>query len=370
MFNSTIDLEEDSNIISHDNSIISSDAIPPNFDTFLQLLNNVHRSSNENNNQNIIKENEQDLSKIINEVEDLVKCYICLGQIKEPKMCIFCHRLACGNCLRQWLREKNRCGYCRKLLKIFNIIDIPFMKNIPQLINYNKNLEEKKDNLEEQNKILNKKLNDKLCNKHKEKILYYCFNCNEKLCGICTSFINEESKIHIGHKIFEYSEVEKSKYNEIINQLDMAKEQEKELYNKKKECQDIEIFNEFKYRKENQLLDKIYKEIEFRHKEKNSKILEKESNIYKINKKIEEKCKVIEKDLVKIESLDKMIDNMNVDEIKKEFKNLKNTENKMKKKDGINIIDNSLIEFKSFICTFENQKIYESLLKEKKRIKN
>ena len=86
MFNSTMDLEEDSNILSQDSAIDSSNAIPPYFDTFLHLLNNVHRSSNENNNQNIIKENEQDLSKIINEIEDLVKCYICLGQIKEPKM--------------------------------------------------------------------------------------------------------------------------------------------------------------------------------------------------------------------------------------------------------------------------------------------
>ena len=365
MFNSTIDLEEDSNSFSQDSVIDSSNAIPPYFDTFLQLQNNVHRSSNENNNQNNIKENEQDLSKIINEVEDLVKCYICLGQIKEPKMCRFCHRLACGNCLRQWLRGKKTCGYCRKILTIVNIIDIPFMKNIPQLINYNKNLEEKKDNLEEQNKILNKKLNDKLCNKHKEKILYFCFNCNKNLCGICTSFTNKESKIHIGHKIFEYSKVEKSKYNEIINQIDMAKDQQKELDNKKKECEDIKIFNEFKYRKEKQLLDMVYKEIESRHKEQNSKILEKESITNKINKKIEEKCKDIEKDLVKIESLDKMIDNMNIDEIKTEFKNLKNAENKIKEKDDKNIIDNSLFEFKSFIYNFENQKIYESLKKEK-----
>ena len=109
----------------------------------------------------------------------------------------------------------------------------------------------------------------------------------------------------------------------------------------------------------------IYKEIESRHKEQNSNILEKESITNKINKKIEEKCKSIEKDLVKIESLDKMIDNMNIDEIKTKFKNLKNAENKIKEKDNKNIIDNSLFEFKSFIYTFENKKIYEFLMKGK-----
>jgi len=222
------------------------------------------------------------------------------------------------------------CGYCRKILTRFDYIDVPFMKYFPQLINYNKNLEEKKANLEEQNKILNKKLNFNLCNKHKEKILYYCFNCNEKLCGICTSFTNKESNIHIGHKIFEYSEIKKSKYNEIINQLDMAKEQEKEIYNKINEYEDIKIFNEFKFKKEKQLLDKICTEIESRYIENELKIKGKESKLSKINKKVEEKCKAIKKDLVKIESLDKMIDHMNVDEIKKEFKSLKNAENKRK----------------------------------------
>ena len=367
MFNSIID-EEEYNQTSQNNSSEShnlSDENQSYFDNLINIPDNNNHSSNENNNQNNIKNNEQEKNKLINEVEDLVKCYICLGQIKEPKMCCFCHRLACGKCISLWLNVKKKCGFCCHLITRFDFIDIPFMKNIPQLINYNKNLEEKKENLEEQNKLLNKQLNDKLCNKHKEKILYYCFNCNEKLCGICTSFTNKESKIHIGHKIFEYSEVEKSKYNEIINQMDMAKEQEKKLYNKKKEYEDIQKLNEFKFEKEKQLLDEIYKQIESRYKEKNSKILEKKSNINKINKKIEEKCKAIEKHLVKIESLDKMVDNMNIDEIKKEFNNLENAENKIKEKDDKNIIDNSLFEFKSFKYNFESQKIYESLKKEK-----
>ena len=367
--NNTMNNEEENNntsIINTYNSENSSDENNSYFDSFIKMPdNNNNHSSSVNNNQELIKKSDQEKNKIINEVKDLVKCYICLEQIKKPKMCSFCHRLACGDCINHWMRDNKKCGYCRHNITIFDFIDVPFMKDIPQLIDYNKNLEEKKEHLEEENKILNKKLNAKLCNKHNEKILYYCFNCNQKLCGKCTSFTNEESKIHIGHKIFEYSEVEKSKYNEIINQIDIFKEQKKDLDNKIKEYEDIKKFNEFKFEKEKQLLDKIYKEIESHYKEKNSKILEKKSKINKINKKIDEKCVAIGKDLMKIESLDKMVDNLNIDEIKKEFKNFKDAENKIQGKNDINIKDNALIEFKSFIYNFENNKICESLMKEK-----
>ena len=50
--------------------------------------------------------------KIINEITDLIKCYICLDTIKDPKMCYFCHRLACGECIRKWLIQKTTCGFC------------------------------------------------------------------------------------------------------------------------------------------------------------------------------------------------------------------------------------------------------------------
>ena len=366
--NNTMNNEEANNntsIINTYNSENSSDENNSYFDSFIKMSdNNNNHSSSVNNNQELIK-NDQEKNKIINEVKDLVKCYICHGQIKKPKMCRICHRLACGDCIRQWMRENQKCGYCDQVITIFDFIDVPFMKDIPQFIIYNENLEEKKDLLEEQNKILNKKLNAKQCNKHNEKILYYCFNCNQKLCGKCTSFTNEESKIHIGHKIFEYSEVEKSQYNEIINQIDIIKEQKKDLDNKIKEYEDVKKYNEFKFEKEKKLLDKIYKEIESRYKEKSSKILEKKSKINKINKKIEEKCEEIGKDLIKIESLDKMADNLNINEIKKEFKNLKEAENKIKEKNDKNIKDNAFIEFKSFIYNFETNKIYESLMKEK-----
>ena len=191
-------------VFSEDSQLNNSNLNSSNKFPIYKDLNFIKETININSN----KENDQ----IINEISDLIKCYICLDKIKNPKMCIFCHRLACDECIRKWLDEKNTCGFCRHRIRRSDIIDIPFMSNIEILLDYNKNLEEKKEDLEKEIKKLNIELNENRCNKHNEKILYYCINCSKKLCGKCTAFNNKEVKIHEKHKVFEYSEIEKSKY--------------------------------------------------------------------------------------------------------------------------------------------------------------
>ena len=100
----------------------------------------INENSNILNSTDSIKEK----GKIINEITDLIKCYICLDKIKDPKMCYFCHRLACGECIRKWLNQKNTCGFCRQRVTRLDYISVPFMANINSLLEYNKNLEEKK----------------------------------------------------------------------------------------------------------------------------------------------------------------------------------------------------------------------------------
>ena len=105
------------------------------------------------------------------------------------------------------------------------------------LIDNYKCLENKNTNLEKRNEELKRKLNSNKCNKHNEKILYYCFDCNIKLCGKCTSFTNREAKIHEFHKVFEFSEIEKTKYLDIINLLGNAKEQMNDANKIIKKCE-------------------------------------------------------------------------------------------------------------------------------------
>ena len=313
-----------------------------------------------NNSININSSKEK--AQIINEISDLIKCYICLDKIKNPKMCHFCHRLVCDECIRKWLDQKNTCGFCRHRITRFDFIDVPFMSNIKLLLDYNKNLEEKKVDLEKENKELNIKLNNNKCNKHNEKILYYCINCNQKLCGKCTAFNNKEAKIHEKHKVFEYSEIEKSKYNDIINLLENSQEQIKEIDKNIKKCEDIAINNKTKLEKEKILLNIIYKEIENNYLIKNEIHLNNLKALNNIQKVFDEKCKYLKNELCKIESLEKPINNFNIEKQKNDFEKYKNKLLKVEEK--MNEDNNNIfIELKSFNYTF--YKTYESIIKEK-----
>ena len=120
-----------------------------------------------------ILDNSKNIAQAVNEITDLIKCYICLDRIKNPKMCRFCHRLACSECIRKWLEQTNKCGFCRHEITRFDFNSIPFIENVKKLIDGYKNLEEKNTNLEKTNEKLKQKLNSNICNKHNEKILLF-----------------------------------------------------------------------------------------------------------------------------------------------------------------------------------------------------
>ena len=314
---------------------------------------NLEYSNNINSSKEIIP--------IINEISDLIKCYICLDKIKNPKMCKFCHRLACDECIRKWLNEKNTCGYCRHRITRFDFINVPFMSNIKILLDYNKNLEEKKEYLEKENDKLNIKINKNRCNKHNEKILYYCINCSKKLCGKCTAFNSKESKMHENHKVFEYSEIEKSKYIDIINLIENSSEKINEIDKNIEKCEDIEKYNKNIFNKEKMILDIVYKEIENNYRNKNEIYSKNKKYLKYIQRKIDEKYRYIKNELCKIESLEKPNNNFNIEEQKKEFEKYKTELIKVEEK--INEDNNIFIELKSFNYLFN--KTYESIIKEK-----
>ena len=149
-------------------------------------------------------------------------------------------------------------------------ISVPFMANINSLREYNKNLEKKKANLEDLNKKLKEKINENVCNKHNEKILYYCINCNKKLCGKCTSFINKEAKIHEKHKILDYSELEKSKYFDIVNILENKEEKINKINKNVEKCKNIRNNDSKKLEKDKNIFSIVYNEIKNSYRTKNN----------------------------------------------------------------------------------------------------
>ena len=297
------------------------------------------------------------------DIEDLVKCYICHGDLKSPKMCKFCHLLACSDCIRKLLEHTNKCAYCSHTITRFDFMEILFLENVQKLIDGYKYLKEKKTKSERTNEKLKKRLNFEICNKHNEKILYYCFNCNKKLCGKCTSFVNKEAKLHEFHKIFEISEIEKTKYLDTINFLEKVKENILEMDKKIEKCEEITKNNNKKLEKEKYILNLIYKEIENNYIKKNQIISGNSEKLINIQKQFNNKLNNITNKLQEIQSLDKPITNLNINKEKKDIEKLR--EELLKEEQIINndFQKNIFVEFKSF--NYILNKSYENIINEK-----
>ena len=316
-------------------------------------LNQYNVNSQPSTNLNSRKQN----SELINDILDLIKCYICFEPIKKPKICPNCNRFVCGPCILEWLRlsGQNICCICKINADFY---DVPFMKNIKDLLDYNKILEEKKLELNEENKKLKIKINYNICKKHNKKILYYCFECNEKLCGKCAALNNNEVRKHQKHKqkVIEYSKFEKSNIMNVINLKDDIQEQ---LIIIKKYLEKFEESNKIQLEKDKKILDYAYMEIEKKYKIKNHTNSEHLNKLNIIKTEFETKYQYINDILQKIDSLDVPVPEFNIDEEKKNFESYKRKLAEIE----IEINNNKDIEVKYFTFTFN--KTYESLEKEK-----
>lgn len=48
-----------------------------------------------------------------------LNCYICFENLKKPKICPSCNKVACEKCLRSWVEEKkSECPHCRKIMPL------------------------------------------------------------------------------------------------------------------------------------------------------------------------------------------------------------------------------------------------------------
>ena len=152
--------------------------------------------------ENIKEEKDKEKENLGSEIKDIVKCYICFDKINKPKMCPYCHRIACEKCLYNWfvnLNKKN-CGFCRKNTNFSEMVSVPFMDAVVDFVDKffnNKNAEEEKNNSDKD--FL------EYCSEHPNEILYYyCLDCGKAYCKTCFVFFGEEKDKHVGHSIIEY----------------------------------------------------------------------------------------------------------------------------------------------------------------------
>ena len=151
-------------------------------------------------------------------IKDHFKCNICHNILKKPRMCKFCKKTACEECLKKWVNDKNKCPVCQKKIKYSDTISIPILDDLSYYymnkiekapINPNNNINKKEGNN-----------NMGICKEHKTQYEFFCFQCNKKYCSKCLVFFNETSKIHNNHLIIKLEEM---KNKEIKEQLDEYK---------------------------------------------------------------------------------------------------------------------------------------------------
>ena len=326
----------------------------------IQILNENKKSienlikKSEKENINIKKEelknspskNEEE-NKIQNDIFDLVKCYICLNDFKKPVMCKFCHRIACRECVEKWIRMHSSCGFCRNLIMQNDIIPLPYLEDLTKFVEYYKKNKENMENLKEINKDLCEKNNFDRCNIHKEKILYYCFNCAKKLCGKCTAINNENSKEHIGHNIFELEVVKNSQYYNIIEKLEKMREMKNEIVIEKKNCQLMLKNNMINNMCNKNIIKKIDSVIEENYKKCDRAVSNISSLYQEINKNIDNNIEIITKEFKKIKK-DKNLNEkiINNDNLNKNFETIVKNMQKNKTEKNILSTRKNLFEMK------------------------
>ena len=182
--------------------------------------------SNNNNESNQLSEEQKEEIAVENEIRDHLKCYICLSKVKKPKMCKFCKRLCCSDCINSWLTGHDYCGICKRKVTLDDLILVPFVDDmstqddmstyfINNIENHpkhqlgkidkskikNKNKTVLVSSKKNKNEIINnndeKEENNeqKICQTHGNKIDYYCVQCDKYFCSNCLVFFGQEVMI-------------------------------------------------------------------------------------------------------------------------------------------------------------------------------
>ena len=224
--------------INHNNTYISQS--PLNIKKKGKRKRSLYLSNQTELNQ--IEEEKPKEENITTEIKDTVKCYICFDIITKPKMCQYCHRIACEKCLYNWfiVQQNKFCGFCREKVNFYDMISVPFMSTVADFV-------EKVFENEENNEIISKERKNEFCENHpKEKMYYYCLDCNKGYCKICFVFFGKEKDKHIEHDIILYEQYKNfnlnnlKKYEEKINEKICDMNEKVKLYESYKDLYEFE----------------------------------------------------------------------------------------------------------------------------------
>ena len=250
----TINNDENNSLISNINNVNNSTYIsesPLNLEKKGRRKRSLYLSNK--NELNKIEEEKPKEENINSEIKDTVKCYICFDIITKPKMCKYCHRIACEKCLYNWftIEQKNNCGFCREKVNFNDMISVPFMSAVADFI-------EKVFEKKEKNEInTNEEENDFCPNHIDEPIYYFCLDCNKGYCKICFVFFGKEKDKHVNHNIIQYEQYKNFKLNSLKNFEDKIKEKKSEINKTIKLCESYKDAYEFERKKGNAFIENL-----------------------------------------------------------------------------------------------------------------
>ena len=120
-------------------------------------------------------------------------CYDYLDNPMNDPTC--CPHYACKGCFDKYFQTLNSkivpCPMCRQSIKEENLVKIPIVESLKEML---------KDVKSSRMKYNNLKIEEK-CEYHpSNKIFYICLDCQKKMCPIC----NEERKKHENHQLVNY----------------------------------------------------------------------------------------------------------------------------------------------------------------------
>jgi hypothetical protein len=199
------------------------------------------------------------------------------------------------------------------------------------------------------NKINDKQLSDlrkdeNLCEKHNEKIEYFCLTCGTKHCSKCLIILNKEHEVHSGHKIIDLEQRKKFKIDDVKSDINNFSKTLDEV-----DKYQLNLSNEIKIRKKKcDFYDRI---IEDMKKLYNDKIERMNDDLYmkltSINNRKEEIKKIKENNEESMENYIKQNDLDGFNEYHQKIKDLQNL-------DDLKPEDNLEIAFKPQIIFFES----------------
>ena len=306
---------------------------------------------------------EENLQKKFN---DISKCQLCKGKIERPVMCKSCLNISCKECIdKLLLSNRATCGFCNGRVNSSSYVEVPFMEYVWKFLElYQKNKVDN-ENLAKTNENLFHDVYVEKCEIHNEKIIYYCFNCTEKLCGKCLSISNESAKIHQNHKIYDYNKVKISEYKDLIEKIKEIKKLKIQIDKEKFDSGRIKNNVEIYYKNAKAILDNIYEnycEILNKRLLKISEVIEK---FNELSKRIDDSITNITKFFSKIENLSPSFkEKINIKNALKSLENISlNSTDNIKIKSSCNSLNN-LIKFNTI--THEAKKSIDQLTQTKK----